>query len=51
MGVRANAFARVNSGAQKAAFKAQRMHFTCQLVHLGDMRPYIRTATVTLKMP
>ncbi len=39
MGVRANAFARARSGAQKEALGAQRMHFIRQLVHLGDMRP------------
>lgn len=39
MDVHANAFARASSGAQKAVLEAQRMHFTRQLVHLGDMRP------------
>lgn len=39
MGVRANAFARASSGAQKEALGAQRMHFIRQLVHLVDMRP------------
>ena len=51
MGVRANAFARASSGAQKEALGAQRLHFTRQLVHLSDAKSRIRAATVILKMP